>query len=246
MTPCEHERELRADLLLLVRREDVDDAVDRLRPQELVCSVREDEVAGLGDGERGLDGLEVAHLADEHDVGVLAQDVLERVLEATRVGCPTSRWLTTQILCGWRNSIGSSIVMMCWRCSVLILSMIDASVVDLPEPVGPVTSTRPRGLLASSATTAAGRARRTIRILNGIARNAPATAPRCMKMLARKRDRFFTPNERSSSLFFSKCDLLLLGEDRVAELLGVDRAERRQLERDDRAVDAQERRRARR
>ena len=32
--------------------------------------------------------------------------------------------------------------------SVLILSIIAASVVDLPEPVGPVTSTSPRGLLA--------------------------------------------------------------------------------------------------
>jgi hypothetical protein len=35
----------------------------------------------------------------------------------------------------------------------LILSIIDASVVDLPEPVGPVTSTRPRGLEVSSVTT---------------------------------------------------------------------------------------------
>ncbi len=31
-------------------------------------------------------------------------------------------------------------------------------------------------------------------------RNAPATAPRCMKMLARNRERPFTPKERSSSL----------------------------------------------
>ena len=38
--------------------------------------------------------------------------------------------------------------MMCPRIRVLILSIIDASVVDLPEPVGPVTSTSPRGLLA--------------------------------------------------------------------------------------------------
>ena len=62
------------------------------------------------------------------------------------MSAPTSRWFTTQSLCGCRYSIGSSIVMMCRRCSVLILSMIDASVVLLPEPVGPVTSTRPRGL----------------------------------------------------------------------------------------------------
>ena len=61
----------------------------------------------------------------------------------------TSRWLTRQFLCGWMYSIGSSIVRMCsWR-SVLILSSIAASVVDLPLPVGPVTSTRPRGRSAS-------------------------------------------------------------------------------------------------
>jgi hypothetical protein len=30
-------------------------------------------------------------------------------------------------------------------------------------------------------------------------RKAPATAPRCMKTLERKRARFFTPNERSIS-----------------------------------------------
>ena len=50
-------------------------------------------------------------------------------------------------------SIGSSIVRM-WSCrSVLILSIIAASVVDLPLPVGPVTSTRPRGRSASVAST---------------------------------------------------------------------------------------------
>ena len=60
------------------------------------------------------------------------------------VSCPTSRWLTRHPRCSWRNSIGSSMVMMCPRRLRLILSIIAASVVDLPEPVGPVTSTRPR------------------------------------------------------------------------------------------------------
>ena len=60
----------------------------------------------------------------------------------------TSRWLTMQLLCWCRYSIGSSMVRM-WPCgSVLILSIIAASVVDLPLPVGPVTRTRPRGLSA--------------------------------------------------------------------------------------------------
>ena len=69
------------------------------------------------------------------------------------VSAPTSRWFTRQFLWGCRYSMGSSMVMMCSCRSVLILSMIEASVVDLPDPVGPVTSTRPRGFLASSVTT---------------------------------------------------------------------------------------------
>ena len=56
-------RELRAHLPLLVRREDVDHAVDRLR-RVLRVQRREDEVAGLGGGERDRDRLEVAELAD--------------------------------------------------------------------------------------------------------------------------------------------------------------------------------------
>ena len=44
------------------------------------------------------DGLQVAQLADQDDVRVLPQHVLERLGEA-RVSTPTSRWLTTQRLC---------------------------------------------------------------------------------------------------------------------------------------------------
>ena len=46
---------------------------------------REDEVAGLGRGERGRDRLEVAHLAEEDHVGVLAQRAAQRLREAGRV-----------------------------------------------------------------------------------------------------------------------------------------------------------------
>ncbi len=53
-------------------REDRDDAVDRLGGVEGVQG-REDQVAGLGGEQRGLDRLVVAHLADQDDVGVLAQ-----------------------------------------------------------------------------------------------------------------------------------------------------------------------------
>src|SRR5664279_2852023 len=76
--------ELHPDLLLLVGREHVDDAVDRLGG---VLGVQggEDEVAGLGGGERYRDGLQVPHLTDEDDVGVLPQHVLEGVPEGVRV-----------------------------------------------------------------------------------------------------------------------------------------------------------------
>ena len=56
---------------------------------------------------------------------------------------PTSRWLTAERLCSCTYSIGSSMVRMWQARWVLIWSIIAASVVDLPEPVGPVTSTRP-------------------------------------------------------------------------------------------------------
>ena len=102
------------------------------------------------------------------------------------------------------NSMGSSIVTMCSCRSVLILSIIAASVVDLPEPVGPVISTSPRGLLHSSSSTGGNPSSAKERILYGMVRNTPATAPFCMKTLARKRARFFTPNDRSSSWFSSK------------------------------------------
>ena len=57
---------------------------------------------------------------------------------------PISRWLTMQPRSWWTNSIGSSIVTMCCLRPRFILSIIAASVVDLPEPVAPVTRTRPR------------------------------------------------------------------------------------------------------
>ncbi len=81
----EHEGELGADLALLVGGEHVDDAVDGLRGRVRVQR-REGEVTGFRDAERGLDGLQVAHLADEHDVRVLAERRAQRAGEAERVG----------------------------------------------------------------------------------------------------------------------------------------------------------------
>ena len=75
--------QLDTDLVLLVGREHVDDPVDGGRG---VLGVQggEDEVASLGRGQGGGDGLEVAELTDQDDVGVLAQDPAERLGE--RIG----------------------------------------------------------------------------------------------------------------------------------------------------------------
>ena len=59
------------------------------------------------------------------------------------VSLPTSRWLTRQLLKGWTNSTGSSMVIT-WSCRVSLKRFTRAaSVVDLPEPDGPQTITSP-------------------------------------------------------------------------------------------------------
>ena len=65
-------RELQANLLLLRRRKDGDDALNRLRGVQSMQS-GEDQVAGLGGQQGRGDGLQVAHFAHEDDVGVHAQ-----------------------------------------------------------------------------------------------------------------------------------------------------------------------------
>ncbi len=91
---------------------------------------------------------------------------------------PTSRWLTMQPLWRWRNSIGSSTVMM-WSLRVRFAwSTTGASVVDLPEPVGPVTSTMPRGRPAKLLTTGGTPSSSSGLISNGITRKAAPTDSR--------------------------------------------------------------------
>ncbi len=72
-----------ADLRLLIRGEDVDHAVDRLA-RVVGVQRAEDEQPRLGGGERELDGFQVAHFADEHDVGILAQGGLQARRESSR------------------------------------------------------------------------------------------------------------------------------------------------------------------
>ena len=96
------------------------------------------------------------------------------------VSLPTSRWLTSAFLCWCMNSIGSSTVTM-WSARVRLTRSISAArVVDLPEPVGPVTSTRPRGSFGEPADRPrARRARASCLISVGINRKAAPIEPRC-------------------------------------------------------------------
>ena len=90
--------ELGAHLALLLGREDVDDAVDRPGRAARVQRA-EDEVPGLGRGQRGRDRLEVAHLAEEDHVGVLAERGAQSASANPRASVPISRWLTMQRRC---------------------------------------------------------------------------------------------------------------------------------------------------
>ncbi len=130
-------------------------------------------------------------------------------------------------MCECRNSIGSSIVMMCSSRVRLISSIIAASVVDLPEPVGPVTSTKPRGLRANSCTIG-GRPRSSIEVSpNGIRRNAAPIAPRWKYALTRKRA---WPGNRIGEVDLPvglKPLALVVVEDRVDDLPRVSRRELR-------------------
>src|SRR6266850_1510009 len=74
----------RADHLLLGRRKHVHDAVDGFRRRARMQRA-EHEVSGLGAGQRQADGLEIAHLAHQDHVRVLAQRAAQGVGERQRV-----------------------------------------------------------------------------------------------------------------------------------------------------------------
>ena len=78
-------RELQADLALPRLREHAHDTVDGVHGAVRVQR-REDEVAGLGGGQRGLDRGEVTHLADQDDVRILTQDGAQAFRVGLRVG----------------------------------------------------------------------------------------------------------------------------------------------------------------
>ena len=83
------------DLRLPIGRELIDDAVDGRRRRRRVQRA-EHQVAGLRRLDRDRDGLEVAQLADQDDVRILAQRRAQRVLE--RVGVRAHLALVDQAL----------------------------------------------------------------------------------------------------------------------------------------------------
>ena len=85
------------------------------------------------------------------------------------------------------TSIGSSIVTMWARRVRLMWPIIAAIVVVLPVPVGPVTSTRPRGESASVGITSGSRSSSNVGTSDRTRRTASPTTARCRKTLTRNR-----------------------------------------------------------
>ena len=108
-------------------------------------------------------------------------------IEKSSVSTRTSRWFTIASWSWCSTSIGSSIVTMWTSRFALMWSIIPASVVVLPDPVGPVTSTRPRGSMASAAS-ASGRPRSCSGIAPTLTRrNTSPAEPRERNALTRNR-----------------------------------------------------------
>ena len=117
--------------------------------QSIVCKRREDEVPGLGRAERRLDGLLVAHLADEDHVRVLAERRAQRDEEARGVEADFPLADCRQLV------VVEDLDRVLDRDDVALASPVD--VVDhgcecrrLPAAGRPVTSTRPAGLVGES------------------------------------------------------------------------------------------------
>ena len=106
----QHQRQLRANLRLLVGRKNVDNSVDG-RGCRVGVQRAESQVAGFSDTQRRLDGFQVAHFADQHHVRIFTEGGAQSVGKLLVSAC-NSRWLTTQFLFMCTNSIGSSMVRM--------------------------------------------------------------------------------------------------------------------------------------
>ncbi len=142
--------QLRADLVLPVRWEHIDNTLNgRCRTDGMQGG--EYQMSGFcccdGSGNR----IKVTLFPHKDDVRILTERRTERI--SIGIGMqPISLWFTIERLCLCKYSIGSSSVMICSFRSLLMTSIKDASVVDLPLPVGPVTRTSPRFFFVSPRT----------------------------------------------------------------------------------------------
>ena len=102
-------------------------------------------------------------------------------------------------LWSWTYSTGSSTTSTCTARLVLIQSTRDASVVDLPDPVGPVTRTRPCLSRANRRTDSGRPSASKDGISRGMSRSAIAVVPRCRKALPRTRALHCQESEKSMS-----------------------------------------------
>ena len=76
--------ELGANLRLLSGRKNVDDTIDGFGRAGGMQRA-EDDVAGFGRGQSELDGFQVAHFADQNDIGVFTQRGAQRIGEGVGV-----------------------------------------------------------------------------------------------------------------------------------------------------------------
>ena len=174
-----------AHVRLLVRGEHVHHAIDRRRRAVGVQRAHHQD-AHLRRGHRDAHGLEVAQLAHQDDVRILAQGRVQRAERSWRVHADLA--LADEAVLALVHELdrildGEDVALL----ARLMSSIMAASVVDLPEPVLPVTRIRPllarhicrtaSGIFSSSSVSA----------LEGMARNT-APMPFSWRMtLTRKR-----------------------------------------------------------
>src|SRR5690242_12993895 len=109
---------------------------------------REAEVARFGEADRGVHGVGVADFADQDHVRRLAHRVLQRLVVAVGVEAHFAL-VDDGFLVPVQEFDRISTVRMWPAELVLRWSIIEASVVDLPEPVAPTTRISPRGSMIS-------------------------------------------------------------------------------------------------
>ena len=113
--------------------------------------------------------------------------------------------------------MGSSTVMMCPFTSLLILSIIAASVVLLPDPVGPVTSTRPRGFSVNLAMIGGSPRSSNVFTLNRICRMTERDTPALLEAVAAEAGQVLDPEGEVQLVFGLEALLLVFREHRVGE-----------------------------